>query len=195
MTNKAELLWAYAISHEKVFRQLVERKMMTEVDAAKLSQAMLDQATEETLDQFSASGGCAEIIRTYWKARASREEYVSLTEIARKYDHQSPSYVIQSWLRSRNTMEFLRIWESEHNPLFNESSHELLVKRARTPSFTLTPKIWIKETDAIGLISAQGKGGGTFAHPDIAIDFHMWLVPELRMNLIKVFHLAGGRLR
>lgn len=99
-------------------------------------------------------------------------EYVSLTEIARLKNFKNPSYVIQGWLRDRNTLDFLFQWETENNMSFqNIGYHQIKVKLSR-PSFTLTPKIWKEYTSAIGIMSKQGNGGGTFAHRDIAIDFY-----------------------
>jgi hypothetical protein len=95
--------------------------------------------------------------------------------------------VIQGWLRNRNTIEFLRIWESTNNPKFDNSECNALLEAMKAPSFTVTPKQWIIRTKAIGLVSNQGKNGGTFAYPDIAADFHMWVKPELRLALIEWF--------
>ena len=113
-------------------------------------------------------------------------EYVSLTEIARLKNFKNPSYVIQSWLRDRNTVEFLFQWETGNNTSFqNIGYHQIKVKLSK-PSFTLTPKIWNEYTSAIGIISKQGNGGGTFAHRDIAIDFYAWVFPKKRYQLIKM---------
>lgn len=113
-------------------------------------------------------------------------EFVSLTEIARLKNFKNPSYVIQSWLRDRNTVEFLFQWETENNMSFqNIGYHQIKVKLSR-PSFTLTPKIWNKYTAAIGIVSKQGNGGGTFAHRDIAVDFYAWVFPKKRYQLIKM---------
>ncbi|MBS5047970.1 MAG: KilA-N domain-containing protein [Firmicutes bacterium] len=101
------------------------------------------------------------------------DDYVSLTDIARKYDAANPSYLIQSWLRSRNTVEFLATWERKHNSNFNEDAFQRIAVDAKTPQFTLTPKKWIDLTNAIGIISKQGKSGGTMAHPFIVCDFEM----------------------
>ena len=116
-------------------------------------------------------------------------EYVSLTEIARLKNFKNPSYVIQSWLRDRNTLDFLFQWETENNMSFqNIGYHQIKVKLSK-PSFTLTPKIWNEYTSATGIISKQGNGGGTFAHRDIAIDFYAWVFPKKRYQLVKM--IAG----
>lgn len=110
-----------------------------------------------------------------------------LTEIARKYDAANPSYLIQSWLRSRNTVEFLATWERKHNSNFNEDAFQRITVDAKTPQFTLTPKKWIELTNAIGIISKQGKSGGTMAHPFIACDFEMWNDAEFRFEVVRFF--------
>ena len=115
------------------------------------------------------------------------DDYISLTEIARKFDADNPSYLIQSWLRSRNTVEFLAEWERKNNLDFNEAAFKKLVVDAKTPQFTLTPKKWIDLTNAVGITSKQGKGGGTMAHPFIACDFEMWNNAEFRYEVLKYF--------
>ena len=115
------------------------------------------------------------------------DDYVSLTEIAKKYDAANPSYLIQSWLRSRNTVEFLATWERKHNSNFNEDAFQRITIDAKTPQFTLTPKKWIDLTNAIGIISKQGKSGGTMAHPFIACDFEMWNDAEFRFEVVRAF--------
>lgn len=110
----------------------------------------------------------------------------SLTEIAKKKDEFNPSYIIQTWLRNVNTLELLCLWEKEHNPDFNLKEAKKLIVKTKESSFTLTAKIWIANTNAKGLTSKQGKGGGTFAHHEIAIDFITWLFPEKRYDLSKI---------
>ena len=119
------------------------------------------------------------------------DDFISLTEIARRFDAENPSYLIQSWLRSRNTVEFLAAWERNNNPKFNEAAFQKLVVDAKTPQFTLTPKKWIDLTNAIGITSKQGKGGGTMAHPFIACDFEMWYDAEFRYEVLRCFMNLG----
>ena len=116
-------------------------------------------------------------------------EYVSLTDIARKYNEQSPSYVIQSWISDNRTIEFLHLWEMENNKDFNEDGYRMLTEAAKSNTITLTAKQWIEKTGAVGLISKQGKSGGTYAHPFIACDFNMWIDPEFRFEVVKCFQL------
>ena len=185
--DKAELWWAYAISRERVAKQLVDRGLVTQEDINETIDCVYANIhSEESLYEFSVSPVCSEIMYTYLNKGFPQEEYLSLTDIARKINEKSPSYVIQSWLRSRNTLEFLRIWESKNNPNFDEAM--------KAPSFTVTPKQWITKTKAIGLLSKQGKNGGTLAHPDIAGDFHMWLYPEFRLTLIQYFRESNNEL-
>ena len=110
----------------------------------------------------------------------------SLTEIAKKKDESNPSYIIQSWLRNGNTLELLCLWEKEHKPDFNPEEAKKLIDKTKEPSFTLSAKLWTSNTNAKGLTSKQGKGGGTFAHHEIAIDFITWLFPEKRYELLKM---------
>lgn len=114
------------------------------------------------------------------------EEYISLTEIARAHSKDAPGYVIQSWMRSGNTLAFLNLWEKENNPDYCEDAYMELMEKKKAASFTLTPKLWINQTKALGLMSKQGKFGGTFAHPMIACEFASWLTPEFKILLLKL---------
>lgn len=116
----------------------------------------------------------------------SDESYISLTDIARAHSDDAPGYVIQSWLRSGNTLAFLNLWEKENNPDYREGAYKELLEKRKAASFTLTPKLWIRQTNAIGIVSKQGKAGGTLAHPIIACEFASWLAPEFKMLLIKL---------
>lgn len=118
------------------------------------------------------------------------ETYISLTDIVRTHSNDAPGYVIQSWLRSGNTLAFLNLWEKENNPDYCEGAYRELLEKKKATSFTLTPKLWISQTNAIGIVSKQGKSGGTFAHPMIACEFASWLTPEFKMLLL---NLSLGR--
>ena len=120
------------------------------------------------------------------QGKKQEEGYISLTEVARAHSEDAPGYVIQSWLRSGNTLAFLNLWEQENNPNHSETGYAELLKRKKTASFTLTPKLWIDQTKAIGIVSKQGKNGGTFAHPMIACEFASWIAPEFKMQLLKL---------
>ena len=108
---------------------------------------------------------------------------VSLTDLAKRKNLGNPSYIIQSWLRDRNTIEFLRLWEKENNPEFKDDEANRLLQKISESSFTLTAKVWISQTNAVGIISKQGSSGGTFAHRDIVIDFIVWLFLKNDMSL------------
>ncbi len=114
-------------------------------------------------------------------------DYISLTDIARHRDSERTDYLIQNWMRSRNTIEFLGIWESLNNPRFKPIEFDGFRKQAGLNSFILTAKQWIEQTGAIGLISRQGRYGGTFAHKDIAFEFASWISVEFKLFLIKEF--------
>ncbi len=114
-------------------------------------------------------------------------DYISLTDIARYRDAQRTDYIIQNWMRNRNTIEFLGIWESLNNASFKPIEFDGFRKQAGLNSFTLTAKQWVEKTRAIGLVSKQGRYGGTFAHKDIAFEFAAWISVEFKLYPIKEF--------
>ena len=111
-------------------------------------------------------------------------EFISLTDIA-KYKSDSPDDVIKNWLRNRDIIEFLGLWETLHNPDFKPVEFDGFKKAAGTNAFTLSPKKWIESTNAIGIVSKSGRYGGTFAHSDIAFEFASWISPEFKLYIIK----------
>jgi len=115
------------------------------------------------------------------------QDYISLTDIARHKDSERTDYLISNWLRNRNTIEFLGIWESLNNPGFNPIEFDGIKKAAGLNSFILTAKQWIEKTRAIGIVSKTGRYGGTFAHKDIAFEFASWISVEFKLYLIKEF--------
>ncbi len=115
------------------------------------------------------------------------EDYICITDIARYKDEERGDYLIQNWLRNRNTIEFLGIWEQLNNPDFNSIEFDGIRKQAGLNSFSLTPKRWIEATNAIGLTSKAGRYGGTYAHKDIAFEFASWISVEFKLYLIKEF--------
>ena len=115
------------------------------------------------------------------------DDYISLTDIARYKDSERTDYIIQNWLRNRNTIEFMGIWEQLNNPRFNPIEFDGIRKQAGLNSFVLTAKRWIDATGAIGLVSASGRYGGTYAHKDIAFEFASWVSVEFKLYLIKEF--------
>lgn len=113
------------------------------------------------------------------------DDYICLTDMAKRFGGDD---LIYSWMRNRNTLEFLGIWEQMHNLGFKGSEFETFKKEAGLNSFHLTPKKWIEATQAIGIQSRAGRyGGGTYAHKDLAFEFGSWLSPEFKLYLIKEF--------
>ena len=113
------------------------------------------------------------------------EDYISLTDMSKKFGDDS---LIYSWMRNRNSVEFLGVWEQLHNPDFKGGEFETFKKEAGLNSFHLTPKKWIEATNAIGIKSRAGRyNGGTYAHKDIAFEFGSWLSPTFKLYLIKEF--------
>ncbi len=115
------------------------------------------------------------------------QDYISLTDIARFKDPERTDYLISNWLRNRNTIEFLGLWEALNNPGFNPIEFDGIKKSAGLNSFVLTVKRWVERTQAIGLVSQAGRYGGTFAHKDIAFEFASWISVEFKLYLIKEF--------
>lgn len=112
-------------------------------------------------------------------------EFISLTDIAKYKNVDDPRFVIQNWMRNRNTLEFLGIWEMLSNPNFNRVQFEAVKKDAGLNRFVMTPTKWIEEMNAIGIRSKSGRYGGTYAHVDIAFEFATWISPEFKVYLIK----------
>ena len=114
-----------------------------------------------------------------------KQDYISLTDMVKGFGDDT---MIYSWMRNRNTLEFIGIWEQMNNPDFKGNEFVTFKTQAGLNSFNLTPKKWIDATNAIGIISKAGRyGGGTFAHKDIAFEFGSWLSPEFKLYLIKEF--------
>jgi len=113
-----------------------------------------------------------------------QNEYISLTDIAR-YRSDDPTAVLQNWMRTREVIEYLGLWESMHNPDFKHLEFEVFRNEAGSRSFTLGPQKWIRETNAIGIVSKSGRYGGTYAHIDIAMAFATWISPEFQLLIMK----------
>ena len=111
-------------------------------------------------------------------------EFISLTDIAR-YKSDDPTAVIQNWMRNRDVLEFLGLWERLHNIDFNPLEFEGFRKQAGTNAFTMSPKKWIDATNAIGIVSKAGRYGGTYSHSDIAMSFATWISPEFQLYIMK----------
>jgi hypothetical protein len=115
------------------------------------------------------------------------DDYICITDIARYKDAERTDYLISNWMRNRNTIEFLGIWEQINNPEFNPIEFDGIKKDSGLNSFILTAKQWIERTGAIGIISKAGRYGGTYAHKDIAFEFASWISVEFKLYLIKEF--------
>ena len=114
-------------------------------------------------------------------------DYICITDIARQKNYLDPNGVIANWMRNRNTIEFLGIWETLHNPNFNPLEFEGFRKEAGLNAFTLSPTRWIEATKAVGIVSQAGRYGGTFAQTDIAFEFASWISVEFRLYLVMEF--------
>ena len=112
------------------------------------------------------------------------EDYISITDMLKSKDGE---FFVSDWLRNRNTIEFLGIWEEIHNPNFNYGEFAIIKSQAGLNSYKISVKEWNEKTNAIGIISKTGRYGGTYAHKDIAFEFGMWISPKFKLLLIKEF--------
>lgn len=119
--------------------------------------------------------------------KMDKEDYISLTDIARNKNADEPKDVVKNWMRSRTTIEFLGLWEQLNNPDFKGVEFDSFLFEAGSNSFTLSPTKWIEATNAKGIVSKQGNNGGTFAHKDIAFEFASWVSSGFKLYLIKEF--------
>lgn len=182
--TKEELHGAYLITREEILKRLDKKVGIDKEDWIQIRDHLIDLIVSGEADTYeSKMSNCLE--KTVQKYLYPSDDYISLTDIARRFDVDNPSYLIQSWLRSRNTIEFLGEWERNNNTDFDESAFEKLIIDVRSPSYTLTPSKWIDTVNAIGLTSKRGKNGCTMAHPFIACDFEMWNDMKFRYEMIK----------
>lgn len=114
-------------------------------------------------------------------------DYISLTDIARTKNNDEPKDVVKNWLRSKNTIAFLGLWEKINNPNFKGVEFDSFLNEAGFNSFTLSPSKWCEKTCAIGIFAKSGRNGGTYAHKDIAFEFASWVSAEFKLYLIKEF--------
>jgi len=112
-------------------------------------------------------------------------DYISLTDMVRNTENGSA--LIEKWLRNKNTIEFLGIWEEIYNPIFNSPEFEGIKNQAGLNRFVLSVKQWVTKTKSIGIIAKAGRYGGTYAHKDIAFEFASWISPQFKIYLIKEF--------
>lgn len=118
-------------------------------------------------------------------SKGKEEDFISLTDIAKYKNPDDPRFVIQNWMRTRFTIEFMGFWEQMYNPGFNRVEFEAVRNEAGSNSFVMTPTKWVQLTHAIGVYSKAGRYGGTFAHKDIAFEFASWISAEFKLYIIK----------
>ena len=114
-----------------------------------------------------------------------KNDYVSLTDIARYKNTDDPRFVIQNWMRNRNTLEFIGLWEILNNSNFNRVQFDTFRTEAGLNRFTMTPSKWVESTNAFGIVSKPGRYGGTYAHYDIAMEFASWISPEFKLYILQ----------
>ena len=171
-----EALWTYEISTEKILRRAVKKGFISQSEADEFSEKLFEQLDTKRIPGFLPSPlrekMCAEDVRV--------NPYISITEIAREKKTSSPSYLIQSWMRSNTTI---------YNPQFQETACNELIQTVHTTGTTLTPSLWINTTHALGMRTSRGKGGGTTAHPEIAEMFRAWLFSEFMLELVQWYRM------
>ena len=131
-------------------------------------------------EQISAKGFSIQVYTEDFK-----NDYISLTDIAKYKNTDDPRFVIQNWMRNRNTLEFIGLWEVLNNPNFNRVQFDTFRNEAGLNRFTMTPQKWIDSANAIGIISKSGRYGGTYAHYDLAMEFASWISPEFKLYIIQ----------
>lgn len=179
--RRAEAVWTYTISIEKVLKRLVENGIQSQEASDYMSDLLYKQLNIRKVPGCKVSD-ISEFMRS---DRMVDKKYVSLTDIARSRDDCSPGYLIQSWLRSNSTIEYLRMWEKKFNSEFLDNECIKLLEKVKRTNTTLTLKLWINSTKAKGIISKAGKNGGSFAHPEIAEVFRAWLFPEIMLEMVQ----------
>lgn len=131
-------------------------------------------------DTIQAKGFSIEVYTEDFK-----NDYISLTDIAKYKNDNDPRFVIQNWMRNRNTLEFIGLWEALNNPDFNRVQFDSFRNEAGLNRFIMTPKKWIESTNAIGIVSKSGRYGGTYAYSDIAMEFASWISAEFKLYIIQ----------
>ena len=119
--------------------------------------------------------------------RVDDKEFISLTDLARYADEEDPRYPIQNWMRNKDVISYLGLWESIHNENFKGVEFDTFKNEEGSNKFKISPQKWIRETNAIGMISKSGNNGGTYARIDIALEFASWLSPEFKLYVIQEF--------
>ena len=170
----------YIIAREQYMKPLLENEIISEEVYNEVLENLYDELEVWKYNRIQNPG--VEFRKKKRKTKNTLAEqnpgYISLTELARSKSQKSTGYTIQMWLKDSGTVDFLTLWESKHNEKFLSASVELK---------SLTPKMWIKETNSIGIVSRQGKNGGTYAHKEIAMHFMCWLSADVKLNLIEKY--------
>lgn len=205
--TKSNRLVMYVVAKEKYLATLLREGKISQSDFEKMSGFLYErfhisdvsaediQEVRATISANSTTISTTEepfLVETESPQRIVASEvqpqppaFVSLTEAVRTLAEESPAHVIQSWMRSRNTLDFLALWEAGNNADFNQLGYEAMIEQ-QSGSFTMTPKQWIDQTNAIGLVSKQGRNGGTLAHPVIACEFMLWLSPAYKLTFLEM---------
>ena len=131
-------------------------------------------------EQISAKGFSIQIYTEDFE-----NDYVCLTDIARYKNSDDPRFIIQNWMRNKNTLEFIGLWEILNNSNFNRVQFDTFRNDAGLNRFIMTPQKWIESTNAIGIVSKSGRYGGTYAHSDIALEFASWISPEFKLYIVQ----------
>lgn len=187
MTEKeiSELYVRLAFQYESAIDTLLTKGLIDTDLATTAKEKFYDSLNEEKLWTAGKIRDYHEAVSLYMR-QMTCNDMVSLTELSKQYFKGSPGYVIQSWMRNRNTLEFLRQWENNMNKEFDDRACEELIHQGHTTSLTITPSLWIRRTRAVVMYVKQGKGGGVSAYPEIAADFHLWLDPKTRLTIVRL---------
>ena len=187
----------YLFAREQYLKGLLNAEIITKSQFEKMDRFIYDRLNISEIESYSQSIRTAPHIDipSSGAEQKSAKGFVSLTDLARQYNRESPGYVIQSWIRDPNTFELLHLWELKNNSDYNEQGYNEI--KAGTATSSLTPKRWIEKTGAIGITSKQGQNGGTYAHPVIAGDFLIWLSPKFKLLMLEFqsgFISSGGEI-
>ena len=177
-TLQNTLQFGISYLHDKLCLAESEEQLSDKMYIAQLIEQYGEQMEPSPIPMFKAMARAKQAAGIYC-------EYRSFSEIsAINHDEMAPGYALQSWLRSRNTLALLRLWEQKNNPSFDGKQADAFIREAEKSSSTLTLKKWISRTNANGIVALQGRYGGTYAHPSIARDFEIWLSSRVRLEAL-----------
>lgn len=187
MEQRARNQVSYIFSREVILKRLLQEGIISDLEFERYNQLLYDRYQMDASTGIPRPSSLTISEASSQAYSGASTKYMSLTAEAKAVYKDNPGYAVQSWLRDSNTIAFLHYWELKNNIAFNSSGYEALIEELMTPSATLTTKKWIETTNAIGLLSKQGKNGGTYAHPEIACAFRAWLRPEFKYSLVQSF--------